>query len=223
MLPAIITCFLLTRCINNRNKKLYSLIVFFHAGTLIINLLFSQLDYALKQTNIWIMSSSVLCGMMLCTAIDSSFKKQANEYAQHGKMFFFNIAVCTLVHGISIGIGVERIENSGYIFLIAMLFIELPKYLSLTLTLLCSFRQRVYAYTCLFIIPVLFYIAIFTGSYFGHINRVLFSVIKGISGGVMLYTVFGALIPAALKRHFGKSSVFAVVSGIITAIIYFTF
>ncbi|WP_418921827.1 ZIP family metal transporter [Clostridium ganghwense] len=208
--------------IKNPSKKLIGNINAFAAGLMLSIVMFDLIPEAV--TNINFLSSILLSfiGVLIIVIIDIISGNKEMFNTSHGKVAFM-AAVGLMIHnfpeGIIMGAGFLASGSLGIKMSLLIAIHDIPEGIAVSAPLMAakirSYKIMIYA----FITALPTVIGGWIGAYIGNISSNLLGACLSITSGIMLYVIFGEMLPEALELWKGRSITFNIFFGIILGLV----
>lgn len=213
-----------TLVLNKPSNHTFSFLLGFSGGLMISIVCFDLLPEAFVS-GVPLVIVGIILGVALITFLDEllsfhlSGKQYKDEFLKAGKLMGLGIAAHNFPEGLAIGSGLAANETLGISLAIIILLHNIPEGIAMAAPLSISgiSKFKVVLYTIYAGLPM--GVGALIGGYVGNISDTFIGVSLGFAGGAMLFITCQEIIPKSNFLWRGRTSGFAIISGIICGII----
>ena len=207
---------------NKPSKRLLGTIIGFSSGLMLSIVVFELIPEAIIKTGFLKTLLFLILGIIVVVMINKIINLGSNVNSQYTKVAFM-VAIGIMLHnfpeGLIMGFGFVNGENLGLKMSIIIAIHDVPEGLAVAapLMLLGTNSKRILFYAFLTALPTA--IGAWIGIYIGSISVNILGGALAFASGVMLYVIYGEMIPQAKKLWPGTINTLGILLGIIVGLI----
>jgi ZIP family zinc transporter len=207
---------------NKPSQKLLGNIIGFASGLMLSIVVFELIPEATDKTGFLRTLFFLVLGIVIVVIIDkiSSLSNDVNsEYTKVAFMVAIGIMLHNFPEGLIMGFGFVNGESLGLKMSILIAIHDVPEGLAVAAPLMLSGvkNRKILFYAFLTALPTA--IGAWLGIYIGSISTVILGNALAFASGVMLYVIYGEMIPQSKKLWSGTTSTLGILLGIILGLI----
>jgi ZIP family zinc transporter len=207
---------------NKPSRKLLGNIIGFASGLMLSIVVFELIPEATDKTGFLRTLFFLVLGIVIVVIIDkiSSLSNDVNsEYTKVAFMVAIGIMLHNFPEGLIMGFGFVNGESLGLKMSIIIAIHDVPEGLAVAAPLMLSGvkNRKILFYAFLTALPTA--IGAWLGIYIGSISTVILGNALAFASGVMLYVIYGEMIPQSKKLWAGTTSTLGILLGIIIGLI----
>ena len=207
---------------NKPSKKFLGNIIGFASGLMLSIVVFELIPEATTKTGFLGTIFFLILGIIIVTIIDRISNLNSNVNSKYTKVAFM-VAIGIMLHnfpeGLIMGFGFVNGENLGLKMSVIIAIHDVPEGLAVAAPLMLSGirSSKILFYAFLTALPTA--IGAFLGIYIGSISTNILGSALAFASGVMLYVIYGEMIPESKKLWSGTTSTLGILLGIIVGLI----
>lgn len=157
--------------------------------------------------------------IMLIDMLSGDRKMFSDSHIKAAFMAAVGLMIHNFPEGIIMGAGFLANASLGIKMSLLIAIHDIPEGIAVAAPLMASNVRvsKILSYAFITAFPTV--VGAWLGVYIGNISEVVLGECLGVASGIMLYVVFGQMIPEALKLWRGKSVTFSVLLGIILGLV----
>lgn len=207
--------------INRPSKKFLGNILGFASGLMLSIVVFELIPDATEKTGIFGTLLFLILGIIIVVIIDKMSNLSCNVSSQYAKVAFM-VAVGLMIHnfpeGLIMGFGFVNGDSLGLKMSMIIAIHDVPEGLAVAAPLMLSGTKsrKILFYAFLTALPTA--IGAWIGIYIGSISIEILGGALAFASGVMLYVVYGEMIPESRKLWPGTTSTLGILLGMIVGL-----
>jgi zinc transporter, ZIP family len=207
--------------INRPSKKFLGNILGFASGLMLSIVVFELIPDATEKTGIFGTLLFLILGIIIVVIIDKMSNLSCNVNSQYAKVAFM-VAVGLMIHnfpeGLIMGFGFVNGDSLGLKMSMIIAIHDVPEGLAVAAPLMLSGTKsrKILFYAFLTALPTA--IGAWIGIYIGSISIEILGGALAFASGVMLYVVYGEMIPESRKLWPGTTSTLGILLGMIVGL-----
>lgn len=207
---------------NKPSKKFLGNIIGFASGLMLSIVVFELIPEATGKTGLFVTLLFLIMGIIIVVIIDKISNLSSNMNSQYTKVAFM-VAIGIMLHnfpeGLIMGFGFVNGENLGLKMSVIIAIHDVPEGLAVAAPLMLSGinSKRILFYTFLTALPTV--VGAWLGIYIGSISINILGCALAFASGVMLYVIYGEMIPQSKKLWSGTTNTLGILLGIIVGLI----
>ncbi|WP_052222718.1 ZIP family metal transporter [Clostridium homopropionicum] len=194
----------------------------FAAGLMLSIVMIDLIPEAINKINFFNAMIFALMGMLIIMLIDLISDKNKMFSDSHLKIAFM-AALGLMIHnfpeGIIMGAGFLANAELGIKMSILIAIHDVPEGIAVAAPLMASNKAAYKIMTYAFITALPTVLGSWLGVFLGSISEVVLGECLGVASGVMLYVIFGQMIPESLKLWRGKTVTISTLIGMIFGLV----
>jgi len=207
---------------NKPSRRFLGNIIGFASGLMLSIVVFELIPEATDKAGFLRTLFFLVMGIVIVVIIDkiSSLSKNVNsEYTKVAFMVAIGIMLHNFPEGLIMGFGFVNGESLGLKMSIIIAIHDVPEGLAVAAPLMLSGvkNSKILFYAFLTALPTA--IGAWLGIYIGSISTVVLGNALAFASGVMLYVIYGEMIPQSKKLWAGTTSTLGILLGIILGLI----
>jgi ZIP family zinc transporter len=208
--------------INRPSKKFLGNILGFASGLMLSIVVFELIPEATEKTGIFGTVLFLILGIIIVVIIDKMSNLSNNVNSQYAKVAFM-VAIGLMIHnfpeGLIMGFGFINGDSLGLKMSIIIAIHDVPEGLAVAAPLMLSGIKsgKILFYAFLTALPTA--IGAWIGIYIGSISIEILGGALAFASGVMLYVVYGEMIPQSRKLWSGTTSTLGILFGMIVGLL----
>jgi ZIP family zinc transporter len=157
--------------------------------------------------------------IMLIDMLSGERKMFSDGHIKAAFMAAIGLMIHNFPEGIIMGAGFLANESLGIKMSLLIAIHDIPEGIAVAAPLMASKVKvsKILSYAFITAFPTV--VGAWLGVYIGNISDVVLGECLGVASGIMLYVIFGQMIPEALKLWKGKSVTFSILFGVILGIV----
>mgnify|MGYP001561683997 CR=1 FL=1 len=207
---------------NKPSPKFLGSIIGFASGLMLSVVVFELIPEATGKTGLLGTLLFLILGIIIVVIIDKISNLGSNVNSQYTKVAFM-VAIGIMIHnfpeGLIMGFGFVNGESLGLKMSVIIAIHDVPEGLAVAAPLMLSGTKsrKILFYAFLTALPTA--IGAWIGIYIGSISLKVLGSALAFASGVMLYVVYGEMIPQSKKLWPGITSTLGILLGIIVGLI----
>ncbi|MGK0465529.1 ZIP family metal transporter [Clostridium sp.] len=207
---------------NKPSRKLLGNIIGFASGLMLSIVVFELIPEATDKAGFLRTLFFLVMGIAIVVIIDKISCLSNNVNSEYTKVAFM-VAIGIMLHnfpeGLIMGFGFVNGESLGLKMSIIIAIHDVPEGLAVAAPLMLSGvkNRKILFYAFLTALPTA--IGAWIGIYIGSISTVILGNALAFASGVMLYVIYGEMIPQSKKLWAGTTSTLGILLGIILGLI----
>lgn len=207
---------------NKPSKRFLGTIIGFASGLMLAIVVFELIPEATDKTGFWGTLLFLILGIIIVVIIDKISNLSSNVNSQYTKVAFM-VAIGIMLHnfpeGLIMGFGFVNGESLGLKMSVIIAIHDVPEGLAVAAPLMLSGTnsKRILFYAFLTALPTA--IGAWIGIYIGSISVNILGSALAFASGVMLYVIYGEMIPQSKKLWSGTINTLGILLGIIVGLI----
>jgi ZIP family zinc transporter len=206
---------------NKPSKKVLGNIIGFASGLMLSIVVFELIPEAIIKTGFFRMLLFLIIGIITVVIIDkiSNFSSNVNfRYTKVAFMVAMGIMIHNFPEGLIMGFGFVNGESMGLKMSVIIAIHDVPEGLAVAAPLMLSGinNKKILFYAFLTALPTA--IGAWIGIYVGSISTNILGDALAFASGVMLYVIYGEMIPESKKLWPGTTSTLGMLLGIIVGL-----
>lgn len=207
---------------NKPSRKLLGNIIGFASGLMLSIVVFELIPEATYKTGFLRTLFFLVLGIVIVVIIDKISSLSQNVNSEYTKVAFM-VAIGIMLHnfpeGLIMGFGFVNGESLGLKMSIIIAIHDVPEGLAVAAPLMLSGvkSRKILFYAFLTALPTA--IGAWIGIYIGSISIVILGNALAFASGVMLYVIYGEMVPQSKKLWAGTTSTLGILLGIILGLI----
>lgn len=207
--------------INRPSKKFLGNILGFASGLMLSIVVFELIPEATEKTGIFATLLFLILGIIIVVIIDKISNSSNNVNSQYTKVAFM-VAVGLMIHnfpeGLIMGFGFINGDSLGLKMSMMIAIHDVPEGLAVAAPLMLSGvkSKKILFYAFLTALPTA--IGAWIGIYIGSISMEILGGALAFASGVMMYVVYGEMIPQSRKLWPGTTSTLGILFGMIVGL-----
>ncbi len=207
---------------NKPSRKFLGNIIGFASGLMISIVVFELIPESIDKTGIFGTLMFLILGIIIVVIIDKISNLSSNVKSQYTKVAFM-VAVGIMIHnfpeGLVMGFGFANGDSLGLKMSMIIAIHDVPEGLAVAAPLMLSGikSSKILFYAFLTALPTA--IGAWIGICIGSISVELLGSALAFASGVMLYVVYGEMIPESKKLWSGTTSTLGILLGMIVGLI----
>ena len=208
--------------INRPSKKFLGNILGFASGLMLSIVVFELIPDATEKTGIFGTLLFLILGIIIVVIIDKMSNLSNDVNSQYTKVAFM-VAVGLMIHnfpeGLIMGFGFVNGDSLGLKMSMMIAIHDVPEGLAVAAPLMLSGvkSKKILFYAFVTAIPTA--IGAWIGIYIGSISMEILGGALAFASGVMLYVVYGEMIPQSRKLWPGTMSTLGILFGMIVGLL----
>ncbi|MBU3111545.1 ZIP family metal transporter [Clostridium lacusfryxellense] len=208
--------------INRPSKKFLGNILGFASGLMLSIVVFELIPDSLEKTGIFGTLLFLILGIIIVVIIDRMSNLSSNVNSQYAKVAFM-VAVGLMIHnfpeGLIMGFGFINGDSLGIKMSMIIAIHDVPEGLAVAAPLMLSGikSKKILFYAFLTALPTA--VGAWIGIYIGSISVEILGGALAFASGVMLYVVYGEMIPQSRKLWAGTTSTLGILFGMIVGLL----
>lgn len=204
--------------VKNPSKRFISSIMAFAGGLMLSVVVFDLIPEAVEHAGFWYSLIFYLVGMAIIYLIE----KVTSGNDAYSKMAFVT-ALGLMIHnfpeGVIMGCSILASKNLGIKMSIIIALHDVPEGLAVTVPLIASNKGlgRIFLYVFITALPTAFGAAL--GVLIGNVSELFLGICLSLASGIMLYVVFGELLPKSNDLYSGIGNTISVLFGVTIGLI----
>lgn len=204
------------------SKRVLGNIIGFASGLMLSIVVFELIPEATSKTGFFRTLIFLVLGIIIVVIIDTISNFSSNVNFKYTKVAFM-VAIGIMIHnfpeGLIMGFGFVNGESLGLKMSVIIAIHDVPEGLAVAAPLMLSGikNTRILFYAFLTALPTA--IGAWIGIYVGSISTNILGDALAFASGVMLYVIYGEMIPESKKLWPGTTSTLGMLLGIITGLI----
>ncbi|MGH4051876.1 MAG: ZIP family metal transporter [Clostridium sp.] len=207
--------------INRPSKKFLGNILGFASGLMLSIVVFELIPDAIKKMGIFETLLFLILGIIIVVIIDRVSNLSSNLNSQYAKVAFM-VAVGMMIHnfpeGLIMGFGFVNGDSLGLKMSLIIAIHDVPEGIAVAAPMMLSGikGRKILFYAFLTALPTA--IGAWLGIYIGSISMEILGGALAFASGVMLYVVYGEMIPQSRKLWPGTTSTLGILLGMIVGL-----
>ncbi|MCB2293165.1 ZIP family metal transporter [Clostridium algoriphilum] len=207
---------------NKPSRKLLGNIIGFASGLMLSIVVFELIPEAKNKTGIFGTLMFLILGIIIVVIIDKMSNLSSNIKSQYTKVAFM-VAVGIMIHnfpeGLVMGFGFANGDNLGLKMSLIIAIHDVPEGLAVAAPLMLSGikSSKILFFAFLTALPTA--IGAWIGIYIGSVSVEALGSALAFASGVMLYVIYGEMIPQSKKLWPGTTSTLGILSGMIVGLL----
>ena len=207
--------------INRPSKKFLGNILGFASGLMLSIVVFELIPDATEKTGIFGTLLFLILGIIIVVIIDKMSNLSSKVNSQYAKVAFM-VAVGMMIHnfpeGLIMGFGFVNGDSLGLKMSLIIAIHDVPEGLAVAAPMMLSGirGRKILFYAFLTALPTA--IGAWIGIYIGSISIEILGGALAFASGVMLYVVYGEMIPQSRKLWPGTTSTLGILLGMIVGL-----
>jgi ZIP family zinc transporter len=208
--------------IKKPSGKIIGIINGIASGLMLSIVMLDLIPESISKINFFNSMIFMVLGILIIMLIDMLVGDRKMFSDSHIKVAFM-AAVGLMIHnfpeGIIMGAGFLANASLGIKMSLLIAIHDIPEGIAVAAPLMASKVKisQILSYALITAFPTV--IGAWIGVYIGNISNVILGECLGAASGIMLYVIFGQMIPEALKLWRGKSVTFSILFGIILGLV----
>ena len=208
--------------INRPSKRFLGNIIGFASGLMLSVVVFELIPDATEKTGIFGTLLFLILGIIIVVIIDKMSNLSSNVNSQYAKVAFM-VAIGLMIHnfpeGLIMGFGFVNGDSLGLKMSLIIAIHDVPEGLAVAAPLMLSGikSKKILFYAFLTALPTA--IGAWIGIYIGSISIGILGGALAFASGVMLYVIYGEMIPQARKLWPGTTSTLGILSGMMVGLL----
>ena len=208
--------------IKKPSQKLLGNIIGFASGLMLAIVAFELIPEATSKTGFYATLLFLILGIIVVVIIDKISDFSSNVVSQYTKVAFM-VAMGLMIHnfpeGLIMGFGFVNGESLGLKMSVIIAIHDVPEGLAVAAPLMLSGvkSRSILFYAFLTALPTA--IGAWIGIYIGSISINILGDALAFASGVMLYVIYGEMVPQSKKLWPGTTSTLGILLGIIVGLI----
>nr|MBK5235720.1 ZIP family metal transporter [Clostridium sp.] len=204
------------------SRKFLGNIIGFASGLMLSIVVFELIPEATEKTGLFGTLLFLILGIIIVIIIDKMSNLSSNVNSQYTKVAFL-VAVGIMLHnfpeGLIMGFGFVNGDSLGLKMSLIIAIHDVPEGLAVAVPLLLTGAKsrKILFYAFLTALPTA--IGAWLGIYIGSISVKILGSALAFASGVMLYVIYGEMIPESKKLWEGITSTLGILLGIIMGLI----
>jgi zinc transporter, ZIP family len=207
---------------NNPSRKFLGNIIGFASGLMLSIVVFELIPEAREKTGLVGTLLFLVIGIIIVVTIDKISNLNGSGNSQYTKVAFM-VAIGIMLHnfpeGLIMGFGFVSGENLGLKMSVIIAIHDIPEGLAVAAPLMLTgiSSRKILFFAFLTALPTA--IGAWIGIYIGSISVNILGSALAFASGVMLYVIYGEMIPQSKKLWPGITNTLAILFGIIVGLI----
>jgi len=207
---------------NKPSKRFLGSILGFASGLMLSIVVFELIPEATEKTGIFGTLLFLILGIIIVVIIDKMSNLSSSVNSQYTKVAFM-VAIGLMIHnfpeGLVMGFGFVNGDSLGLKMSLIIAMHDVPEGLAVAAPLMISGirGRKILLYAFLTALPTA--IGAWIGIYIGSISINVLGNSLAFASGVMLYVIYGEMIPESRKLWTGITSTLGILFGIIVGLI----
>ena len=204
------------------SRRFLGNIIGFASGLMLSIVVFELIPEATEKTGLFGTLLFLILGVIIVVLIDKISSSSSNVNSNFTKVAFM-VAIGIMLHnfqeGLIMGFGFVNGESLGLKMSVIIAIHDIPEGLAVAAPLMLSGTKsrRILFYAFLTALPTA--IGAWIGIYIGSISINILGCALAFASGVMLYVIYGEMIPESKKLWSGTTSTLGILLGIIAGLI----
>lgn len=207
---------------NKPSRRFLGNIIGFASGLMLSIVVFELIPEATEKTGLLGTIFFLIMGIIIVVMIDRISNLSGNSNSQYTKVAFM-VAIGIMLHnfpeGLIMGFGFVNGENLGIKMSLMIAIHDVPEGLAVAAPLMLSGTRsgKILFYAFLTALPTA--IGAWIGIYIGSISVNILGSALAFASGVMLYVIYGEMLPQSKKLWPGITNTLGILFGIIVGLI----
>ncbi len=208
--------------IKNPGKRLLSGIMSFAAGLMLAVVVFDLIPEAIGKSSVLKVILYYFAGIIIIMFIESTLNTKDKPYIKVAMITALGIMLHNLPEGVIMGCGFAAGQSLGFKMSIIIAIHDIPEGIAVTAPLMASRVRPLKILLYAFITALPTAIGAVLGVILGGISESSLSICLSVASGIMMYVVFGELIPESNKTWHGITNTLSILLGITIGLIMVT-
>jgi len=207
--------------INKPSKRFLGYILGFASGLMLSIVVFELIPDAIEKMGIFGTLLFLILGIIIVVIVDKMSNLSSNLNSQYAKVAFM-VAVGMMIHnfpeGLIMGFGFVNGDSLGLKMSLIIAIHDIPEGIAVAAPMMLSRirGRKILFYAFLTSLPTV--IGAWLGIYIGSISLEILGGALAFASGVMLYVVYGEMIPQSRKLWPGTTSTLGILLGMIVGL-----
>lgn len=204
--------------VKNPSKKFISCIMSFAGGLMLSVVVFDLMPEALNYSGFYYSLIFYLIGMGIIYFIEKATRNK-DMYSKMAFVTALGLMIHNLPEGVIMGCSILASKNLGIKMSIIIALHDVPEGLAVTVPLIADNKGlgKIFAYVFITALPTA--LGAIIGVLIGNVSELFLGMCLSIASGVMLYVVFGELLPKSNDLHSGIENTIGVLLGVTIGLI----
>jgi len=208
--------------INRPSKRFLGNMLGFASGLMLSVVVFELIPDAIEKTGIFTTLLFLILGIIIVVIIDKVSNLSNDVNSQYTKVAFM-VAIGIMIHnfpeGLVMGFGFINGDSLGLKMSLIIAIHDVPEGLAVAAPLMLSGikGKKIIFYAFLTALPTA--VGAWIGIYIGSISIEILGGALAFASGVMLYVVYGEMIPESRKLWAGTTSTLGILLGMIVGLV----
>ncbi len=206
--------------VRNPSKKFIGASMAFAGGLMLSVVAFDLIPEAIEKSGFWKAIAFYLLGIAIVYGIDRFTEtKEKNAYSKVAFITALGLMLHNFPEGIIMGCGFLAGKTLGLKMSLIIAIHDIPEGLAVTTPLMASNKSifKILAYAFITALPTALGATI--GVLIGNISHGFLGICLSIASGIMMYVVFGELIPESNSLGHNLSNTISLLSGVTLGLI----